>query len=60
MKKILTVIVLMAALAISGTDADVASENLSKAADVDPYRYRVIFKPESIVPDIDFETSGGE
>ena len=28
-----------------------------KAAD--PYRYRVIFKPETIVPDIDLSTSGG-
>lgn len=27
--------------------------------DVDVYRYRVIFKPESIVPNVDLETSGG-
>lgn len=26
----------------------------------DVYHYRVIFKPESIIPDIDLETSGGE
>ena len=26
-------------------------------ADVDVYRYRVIFKPESIVPNVDFESS---
>ena len=25
---------------------------------VDVYRYRVIFRPESIIPDIDLETSG--
>jgi len=30
------------------------------AASVDVYHYRVIFKPETIVPDIDLETSGGE
>lgn len=29
-------------------------------ADVDEYHYRVIFKPEAIVPDIDLETSGDE
>ena len=28
-----------------------------EAVDVDVYRYRVIFKPESIVPNIDLETS---
>jgi len=28
------------------------------AAQVDAYHYRVIFKPESIIPDIDLETSG--
>ena len=28
--------------------------------DVSVYRYRVIFKPEAIVPDIDFETSLGK
>lgn len=26
----------------------------------DPYRYRVIFRPELIVPDIEFDTSGGQ
>ena len=26
---------------------------------VDVYHYRVIFRPESIIPDIDLETSGG-
>ncbi|MCB1719651.1 MAG: hypothetical protein KDK05_31325, partial [Candidatus Competibacteraceae bacterium] len=30
------------------------------AVSVDAYHYRVIFKPETIIPDIDFETSGGE
>lgn len=29
-----------------------------KAADVSEYHYRVIFKPESIIPDIDLEVSG--
>jgi len=29
------------------------------AVDVDPYHYRVIFRPETIVPDIDLQTSGG-
>jgi len=28
-----------------------------ETADVSEYRYRVIFKPESIIPDIDLETS---
>lgn len=28
-----------------------------EGADVDPFRYRVIFRPESIVPDIDIQTS---
>ena len=28
-----------------------------EAADADEFRYRVIFKPESIVPNIDLETS---
>jgi hypothetical protein len=28
------------------------------AADVDGFHYRVIFRPETIVPDIDMETSG--
>lgn len=27
---------------------------------VDPYRPRVIFRPESIVPDVDIETSAGD
>lgn len=27
---------------------------------VDVYHYRVIFKPEAVLPDIDLETSGGE
>ena len=30
-----------------------------ETVDVDEYHYRVIFKPESIVPDVDLETSGG-
>lgn len=30
------------------------------SASVDVYRYRVIFKPEVIVPDIDLETSNGQ
>lgn len=30
------------------------------AIDVDEYHYRVIFKPEAIVPDIDLETSAGQ
>lgn len=30
-----------------------------QVADVSEYRYRVIFKPESIVPAIDLETSNG-
>lgn len=29
-------------------------------ADVDPYHYRVTFKPEAIIPDIDLRTSGGD
>jgi hypothetical protein len=29
------------------------------AVDVDAYHYRVIFRPETIVPDIDLETSDG-
>lgn len=28
------------------------------SADVDPFRYRVMFRPETIIPDIDLETSG--
>lgn len=31
----------------------------SEAVDVDEYHYRVLFRPETIVPDIDMETSGG-
>jgi len=30
-----------------------------EAQQVDVYHYRVIFKPETIIPDIDVETSGG-
>ncbi len=29
-----------------------------ESASVDVYRYRVIFKPEAIIPDIELETSG--
>ncbi len=28
-----------------------------ESADADEYRYRVIFKPETVIPDIDLETS---
>jgi len=28
------------------------------AVNADPYHYRVVFRPESIVPDIDVDTSG--
>lgn len=28
-------------------------------AEVDPFHYRVIFRPETILPDIDMETSAG-
>lgn len=28
------------------------------AENVDPYHYRVIFRPETIIPDIDLQTSG--
>ncbi|WEG18674.1 hypothetical protein PQ478_09355 [Alkalihalophilus pseudofirmus] len=28
-----------------------------ESASVDPFRYRVIFRPESIIPDIDIQTS---
>lgn len=31
----------------------------TEAADVDEFHYRVVFKPEAIVPDIDLQTSGG-
>ena len=34
------------------------AEQLEPSA-VDVYHYRVIFKPETIIPDIDLETSGG-
>lgn len=30
-----------------------------ESANVDPYHYKVIFRPETIVPDIDLETSEG-
>jgi len=30
-----------------------------RQADVSTYRYRVIFKPESLVPNVDLETSAG-
>ena len=29
-----------------------------EASNTDPYHYRVVFRPESIVPDIDVDTSG--
>lgn len=29
-------------------------------AKADPYHYKVIFRPESIIPDIDMQTSGGK
>jgi len=31
----------------------------TEVVDVDEYHYRVIFKPETIVPNIDIDTSGG-
>jgi hypothetical protein len=31
-----------------------------ESVSVDEYRYKVIFKPESIIPDIDLETSIGQ
>ena len=34
------------------------SEQL-QAVEVDPYHYRIFFRPEQILPDIDLETSGG-
>lgn len=46
----------LATLAVGCSDADVASANISKAADqfeVSPYRYRVVFKPAALVPDIE-------
>lgn len=30
------------------------------AVDADPFRYRVIFRPESIIPDVDIQTSKNE
>lgn len=30
-----------------------------EAENVDPFHHRIIFRPETIVPDIDLETSGG-
>lgn len=30
-----------------------------ESVDVDPFHHRVIFRPETIAPDIDLETSGG-
>ena len=30
----------------------------TESADVDPFRYCVMFRPETIIPDIDLETSG--
>lgn len=30
----------------------------TETANVDPYHYKVIFRPESIVPDIDLQTTG--
>ncbi|WP_311208759.1 MULTISPECIES: hypothetical protein [unclassified Aeromicrobium] len=29
-----------------------------ETSDVDPFRYKLVFRPESIVPDIDLQTSG--
>lgn len=29
------------------------------ASDTDPYHYTVVFRPETIIPDIDVDTSGG-
>lgn len=31
-----------------------------ESSSVDPYHYRVVFKPEIIIPDIDLETSNGK
>jgi hypothetical protein len=31
-----------------------------EAKNVDAYHYRVIFKPETIIPDVDLETSGND
>jgi protein involved in sex pheromone biosynthesis len=30
------------------------------AVDVDPYHYRLIFRPETLIPDIDLQTSANE
>lgn len=32
----------------------------TEPSDNDPYRYKIIFKPEQIIPDIETRTSGGE
>lgn len=32
----------------------------TEGENVDPYHYRVIFRPEAIIPDIDLQTSGDE
>lgn len=32
----------------------------SEPIDADPYRYKVIFKPEEVIPDIETHTSAGE
>lgn len=32
----------------------------SEPVDADPYRYKIIFKPEQIIPDIETRTSAGE
>lgn len=39
--------------ACNQSDADVAAHNISKAAEHSTSHYRVIFKPETIIPDID-------
>lgn len=31
-----------------------------EGVNVDPYHYKVVFRPETIVPDIDLKTSGGD
>lgn len=42
------------------------SDNMSyiveqtEGADVDPYHHRVIIRPETLIPDFDLETSGGD
>lgn len=32
----------------------------TESKNVDPYHYKVVFRPESIVPDVDLQTSGEE